>query len=139
MTSAHAIRGGLVFDGLGSEPRRADVLVEDGREDRSFMSVARAVQRLTSEIAEWMGIEAGTLREGDRADVVVVDPAGLTDAVDRIEQAPMPGMDLLRPVRRNDDAVRAVLIRGRLAYTPDHFADDFGHATRYGSVLRARG
>lgn len=109
------------------------------RAGRPFMTVARAVQRLTSEIAQWMGIDAGTLREGDRADIAVVDPAGLTDRVEQIEQAPMPGFsDLQRLVRRNDEAVRAVLVRGRLAYTPGTFADDFGQAHGYGSVLRAR-
>lgn len=106
---------------------------------RPFMTVARAIQRLTSEIADWMGIEAGTLREGDRADIAVVDPAGLTPQVEAITEAPMPGFsDLKRLVRRNDEAVRAVLVRGRLAYTPEHFADDFGQARGYGSVLRAR-
>ena len=33
-------------------------------------------------MAEWFGLDAGTLREGDRADFVVIDPAGLDDAVD---------------------------------------------------------
>ena len=41
-----------------------------------------AVHRLTGEVAEWFGIDAGTLREGDRADFVVVDPARLDDSVD---------------------------------------------------------
>ncbi|MCA9711844.1 MAG: amidohydrolase family protein, partial [Myxococcales bacterium] len=106
---------------------------------RPFMSVERAVQRLTSEIAQWMGLEAGTLREGDRADVVVVDPAGLTEAVERVEEAAMPGFDdLRRLVRRNDEAVRAVLVSGRLAYTPGRFAEGFGAAPGYGTLLRAR-
>jgi N-acyl-D-aspartate/D-glutamate deacylase len=106
---------------------------------RPFMTTARAVQRLTTEIAEWMGIAAGTLREGDRADVTVVDPAGLDDAVERAQEAPMPGFaDLLRMVRRNDAAVRAVVVSGRLAYTPDRFAEDLGQTRGYGTLLRAR-
>ncbi len=106
---------------------------------RPFMTVGRAVQRLTSEIAEWIGIEAGTLRVGDRADVAVVDPAGLGEDVDRIVEAPMPGFEgLKRLVRRNDDAVRAVLINGRLAYTPGRFVASLGQAPGFGQVLRAR-
>jgi len=105
---------------------------------RPFMTIERAVERLTSEIASWMGITAGTLRKGDRADVAVVDPAGLDDAVERAEEAPMPGFaDLRRVVRRNDEAVRAVLVSGRVAYTPGRFADDLGHARGYGTLLRA--
>lgn len=114
-------------------------VVEAQRAGTPFMTVARAVQRLTSEIAEWMGIEAGTLRPGDRADVAVIDPAGLTDEVDRIVEAPMPGFsDLRRLVRRNDAAVRAVLVGGRLAYTPASFAEGLGRDRGYGTLLRAR-
>jgi N-acyl-D-aspartate/D-glutamate deacylase len=105
---------------------------------RPFMTTARAVERLTSEIATWMGIAAGTLREGDRADVVVVDPAGLDDAVERAEEAPMPGFpDLQRMVRRNDAAVRTVLVSGRVAFTQGQLADALGRTRGYGTLLRA--
>jgi N-acyl-D-aspartate/D-glutamate deacylase len=107
---------------------------------RPLMTTARAIERLTSEIAAWMGIPAGTLRKGDRADVAVVDPAGLDDAVEAAHEAPMPGFpDLQRMVRRNDAAVRAVLVSGRVAYTPGRFAAELGHARGYGTLLRARG
>lgn len=49
---------------------------------RPFMSVERAVYRLTAEVADWFGLDAGTLRQGDRADLVVIDPAGLNQEVD---------------------------------------------------------
>lgn len=106
---------------------------------KPFMTTERAIQRLTSEIAQWMGIEAGTLREGDRADVVVVDPAGLDESVERAQESSMPGFDdLQRMVRRNDAAVRAVLVSGRVAYTPGKLAEDLGRARGYGTLLRAR-
>nr|MCH9686981.1 amidohydrolase family protein [Deltaproteobacteria bacterium] len=114
-------------------------VLEAQQAGRPFMTVERAVQRLTSEIAGWMGIEAGTLRVGDRADIAVVDPAGLDSSIDAITEASMPGFaDLSRLVRRNDGAVRAVLVNGRVAYTPGQFADDFGQARGYGRVLRAQ-
>lgn len=106
---------------------------------RPFMTVERAVERLTSEIAGWMGLPAGTLRKGDRADIAVVDPERLDDAVEHIEEAPMPGFpDLQRMVRRNDGAVRAVLVGGRVAHTPHGLAPDLGGVRGYGTVLRAR-
>ena len=40
------------------------------------------MHRLTAEVADWFGLDAGTLRKGDRADFVVIDPAGLDDSVD---------------------------------------------------------
>nr|MDT0664006.1 hypothetical protein [Micromonospora sp. DSM 115978] len=46
---------------------------------KPFMTVEQAVYKLTGELAEFYGLDAGRLRVGDRADVVVVDPAGLVD------------------------------------------------------------
>jgi len=106
---------------------------------RPFMSVGRAVERLTSEIADYLAIDAGRLEVGRRADVVVVDPAGLTDDVERIEEAEMPGFPgLRRLVRRNDAAVRAVLVAGRLAWDGTSAAESFGRERGFGTVLRAR-
>ena len=42
-----------------------------------FMTVERAAHRLTGEFADWYRLDAGHLRIGDRADVVIVDPACL--------------------------------------------------------------
>jgi N-acyl-D-aspartate/D-glutamate deacylase len=103
------------------------------------MSVGRAVQRLTSEIADWMGIDAGRLVPGARADAVVVDPAGLDGAVERIEEAPTPGIpELMRLVRRNDAAVPAVLVGGRVAWRDGAFHPELGRRP-FGEVLTAAG
>ena len=113
---------------------------EAERAGRPFLSVGQAVHRLTGEIGDWLGIDAGHLAVGRRADVVVVDPAGLTEQVERATEAPVPGFDRLqRVVRRNDDAVRAVVIGGRLAWHQAAFSEDFGSAGGYGRVLRAGG
>lgn len=80
----------------------------------NVMPIERAVHRLTGELADWLGLEAGRLRAGARADLVIVDPAGLTDELDRIVEVEMPGFDgLTRLVRRNDRAIRSVLVGGR--------------------------
>jgi N-acyl-D-aspartate/D-glutamate deacylase len=46
--------------------------------ERQTMPLERAVWRLTGELGDWLGVEAGHLRVGDRADLVVIDPAGST-------------------------------------------------------------
>src|SRR6202022_4133838 len=56
-----------------------------------FMTIERAVHRLTGELADWYRIDAGHLRIGDRADVVVIDPMRLDATLDgypedRVEQ-----------------------------------------------------
>lgn len=105
-----------------------------------FMEVGAAVRRLTGELADWYGIDCGYIREGDRADVVVLNPEGLTDQVFRMTDAPFPAFGMNRLVNRNDDVVRATLINGRLAYsaTAGH-AQDLGKAPVYGRFLAAKG
>lgn len=109
------------------------------RAGRPFMSAGRAVQRLTSEIADYLAIDAGRLLAGGRADIAVVDPEGLNDDVERIEEAEMPGFPgLNRLVRRNDAAVRAVFVRGRLAWDGASPAEGLGRERGFGAVLRAK-
>jgi N-acyl-D-aspartate/D-glutamate deacylase len=109
------------------------------REGRPFMSVGRAVQRLTSEIADYLAIDAGRLEVGRRADVAIVDPEGLNADVERIEEAEVPGIPgLRRLVRRNDAAVRAVFVGGRLAWDGASEAEGFGRERGFGTVLRAK-
>lgn len=101
------------------------------------MSVERAVHRLTGEIADWLAIDAGTLKKGSRADVCVLDPAALGDEVDRAELAPMDFFEgYERLVRRNDAAIRHVFVGGREAITGGKPAPDLGVA-RLGAVLRS--
>ncbi len=86
------------------------------RRGQPFMPLERAVWRLTGELADWLGIEAGHLAIGGRADVVVVDPDGLTDQLDATAEASMPEFDgLVRLVRRNDSAIQLVLVNGHEA------------------------
>jgi N-acyl-D-aspartate/D-glutamate deacylase len=100
------------------------------------MDVGWAVHRVTGEIADWLGIEAGHLREGAPADLVVVDPEGLDDHIEAATEAEMPGFPgLHRVVRRNDAAVRHVLVSGRSAWDGRATAEGIGA----GRVLRAVG
>lgn len=107
--------------------------------DTSCMTIERAVHRLTAEIGDWLGIDAGRLAPGRRADLVVVDPAGLDGALDEFHEASMEGFgDLLRLVRRNDRAVRAVLVNGRVAWREGAASPELGRERGFGQLLRAR-
>ncbi|WIM87465.1 amidohydrolase family protein [Candidatus Mycobacterium wuenschmannii] len=104
---------------------------------RPFMTVERAVHRLTGELADWYRIDAGHLRLGDRADLVVVDPAHLDDSLDGYaEQEVEQYGGLSRMVNRNDDTVSAVLVAGRAVFLDGKATDMLG-AQRTGSFLRA--
>ncbi|CAG7581753.1 N-acyl-D-amino-acid deacylase family protein [Rhodococcus opacus] len=112
--------------------------VKDAQSDRTpFLSVERAVHRLTGELADWYGIDAGHLREGDRADLVVIDPAGLDATVDGLFEAEVPEYGgLRRMVNRSDAAAVATVINGRLVYRDGEFTGGFG-VTKTGRFLRA--
>jgi len=114
-------------------------LVHDAEQaGRPFTTVQQAVAALTGDQADWLGIDAGTLEVGDRADIAIIDPAGLTDAVDAYHEAPMPELGgHLRMVRRNDEAVAATLVAGEVVYRKGTFADGYGQSRRTGRFLRA--
>ncbi len=107
-------------------------------EGRELMSPERAVHRLTGEIADFLGIDAGHLEVGRRADLVVVDPAALDGRLDEIVEEEMVGMPgLMRLVRRHDACVPAVLVNGRVAWHDGEFAPGLGDRRGFGRLLRA--
>ncbi len=102
-----------------------------------LMPLGRAVHRVTGEQASWYGVDAGMLRIGDRADIAVVRPERLDDALDAYHEAPMPGHEsLLRMVRRSD-AVAATLVGGRVVWRDGRFAPGLGEGEGFGRFLRA--
>ena len=108
------------------------------RDGKPFMTIERAVYRLPGEVAEWFGLDAGTLREGDRADFGVIDPAGLDDAVDGYHEEKVAFYgDLSRMVNRNDAAVVATGVGGAIVFRDGHFREGYGKTVKSGRYLRA--
>ena len=84
------------------------------RAGRPFMSAEEAVHRLTGELGEWYRVDAGFLRQGDRADLVVIDPERLDATLEGYQESPVEQYGgLSRMVNRNDATVPAVFIAGR--------------------------
>ena len=107
------------------------------RTGQPFMSIERAVHRLTGELADWYDIDAGHLRIGDRADLVVLDPAHLDERLDAYAESPVPQYaGLPRMVNRNDEAVDVVVVGGRTVVRDGAPTPVLG-AERTGSFLRA--
>ncbi|WP_447041548.1 N-acyl-D-amino-acid deacylase family protein [Streptomyces sp. DSM 118878] len=107
---------------------------------RPILSPEAAVHRLTGELAAWFGLSAGTLREGDRADLVVLDPEGLDDELAAYHEAPVAAYGgLSRMVNRNDAAVDAVCVAGDVVFEKGTFADGFGATRGTGRFLRHGG
>jgi len=105
---------------------------------RPFLTPERAIYRLTAEVAEWFGINAGTLREGDRADFVVIDPAHLDSSVDSYNEEAVPFYGgLRRMVNRNDATVIATGVGGAVVFRSGEFREGFGQTLKSGRYLRA--
>jgi N-acyl-D-aspartate/D-glutamate deacylase len=120
-------------------PLRMLKFVKDA-EDRGkpVMPLEKAVHKLTGELGEWFQIDAGTLEEGGRADLVVVDPAHLDYRVEEIHEEEIPELgNYVRLVRRNPDAVPAVIVNGTLVAEAGEVLPEIGRTVRAGRFLRA--
>jgi N-acyl-D-aspartate/D-glutamate deacylase len=118
------------FDGnLGSLKRAQQV---------DLATVSRMVRRLTSEPAEFFGLDVGSLEIGAQADLILIDPEALSgyecdahrELVNRdiFEHAQM--------VNRSDGVVTRVLIRGRTVWAGADFTETLG-SENLGRALRA--
>ena len=102
------------------------------------MTPERAVHRVTGEIADWLGIDAGKIAVGSRADLVVLDPEKLGPLLDTAEETPMPFFDNLRRLtNQNGGAVQSVLVNGREAVRDGALTAELGHARGFGQFLNA--
>lgn len=107
------------------------------RAGKPFMTVEAAVHRLTGELADWYRLDAGHLRVGDRADIVVIDPEKLDASLDAYaEESVEQYGGLSRMVNRNDATVAAVLVSGATVFRHGVPTELVG-ATRTGSFLPA--
>ncbi|MGH3524479.1 MAG: hypothetical protein ACRDU4_17050, partial [Mycobacterium sp.] len=113
-------------------------VLDADRAGHPFLTIEKAVYRLTAEIADWFGLDAGTLRQGDRADFVVIDPAGLDDSLDAYHEETVDFYGgLRRMVNRNDAAVVATGVGGAVVYRNGVFRDGYGTTAKSGRFLRA--
>jgi N-acyl-D-aspartate/D-glutamate deacylase len=122
-----------------SFPLRMLAQVRDAeRAGRPILPLEKAVWRLTGELAEWFDVDAGHLRVGDRADLVVIDPEALDARLDAYHEAPMEGLDgLVRMVNRSDGTVRTVLVNGRVAFEGGEVQPALGKERGFGQFLPA--
>lgn len=107
-------------------------------QQRGDDTVARMVQRLTREPAEFFGLDVGTLDIGAQADIVVIDPAALRDwdCNDSREFIYRDLFEHKQMVNRPCGVVREVCIRGEIVWEAGEFAGSLGEET-LGRALRA--
>ncbi|WP_280478210.1 N-acyl-D-amino-acid deacylase family protein [Nocardia cyriacigeorgica] len=104
---------------------------------KPFLTLDRAVHRLTGELADWYNLDAGRLRVGDRADIAIVDPNRLDQSVHGLAEQEMPEYGGLRRMVNRGEAVRATIVNGRVVYREGRFADGLGKTWGPGRFLPA--
>lgn len=105
---------------------------------KPFLGVEEAVHKLTGELAEFYRLDAGRLEVGARADVVVLDPAGFNGDSLEYHEEPMDEFGgIRRMVNRNDEAVTATIIGGRVVWSDGEFAPGYGREFAAGRFLPA--
>ena len=120
-------------------PLRLLKMAYDNEQTRGhFISVEQAVWRLTGDQADWFGIEAGKIRQGDRADLVVIDPRQFGQDLEQVHWAEMENFDLQRLVNRHPGLVKQVMINGKFAVRDSKVVDELGKKHGFGQFIRAR-
>jgi N-acyl-D-aspartate/D-glutamate deacylase len=83
-----------------------------------FMSPEKAVSRVTGEPAAWFRLNTGVLREGAKADFVLLNPEYLKEPISKqlaIEDVTLDGA--MRMVKRGSDRIiEAVFVNGKCAF-----------------------
>ena len=106
--------------------------------EKSEATVARMVQRLTSEPAEIFGLDVGSLEIGAQADMVLINPDALDnwqpDQTRKLEYREIFGHEQM--VNRPEGIVDSVFIKGVMAWTDGAAQSALGLET-LGRALRA--
>ena len=120
-------------------PLRMLKLVQESiDEGQPAMTIEQAVHRLTGEQADWFGVDAGYIRVGDRADIVILDPNGLQQDMEQETWAEMQNFGIQRMVNRVPGCVEQVIINGKLAVEDAVVVPALGQQRGYGTFLPAR-
>ncbi len=107
---------------------------EDGLE-----RVAQAVRRLTSEPAEFFGLDVGRLEVGAQADIALIDPQALKayDPESSVDYIYREAFEHHQLVNRPKGVVSLVMIAGQIAWRDGGYTAAFGRE-RMGRVLLDR-
>jgi N-acyl-D-aspartate/D-glutamate deacylase len=105
-----------------------------------FMPIERAVSRVTGEPSKWFRLDAGVIKEGARADIVIIRPESLREPISAQVEFADPLLDgAMRMVKRDSDrVVEAVYIGGRSVIIRGEIMSALGRE-KLGEVLHPTG
>jgi N-acyl-D-aspartate/D-glutamate deacylase len=101
------------------------------------LPIEKAVWRITGELADWFGLDAGYLQEGRVADVLVLDPHALKTDLSGPQETTDPRFDgAMRMVTRSGRAVQQVIVGGQRVLDQGRPHPEF-EQRRFGRLLRS--
>lgn len=101
------------------------------------LPIEKAVWRITGELADWFGLDAGYLQEGRVADVLVLDPQALNTDLSGPQETTDPRFDgAMRMVTRSGRAVQQVIVGGQRVLDQGRPHPEF-EQRRFGRLLRS--
>lgn len=106
----------------------------------NIFPIEKAIHRLTKMPADWLGLDAGSIEVGRRADVCIIDPSKLNSGLteDPIEDYHPSLKGAFRYVKRSDGVVKHVLVNGQEVFNDTQgFAQGVG-TKKYGQLLRSQ-
>ena len=119
-------------------PLRMLKLIKETQDSKKpAMTMEQAVWRMTGDQADWFNVDAGKIREGDRADIVVIDPNQFDQDLEQVSWDDMENFGLQRLVNRNPGLVKHVLINGKIAVDNEQISPELGKKQGFGQFLRA--
>ncbi len=112
---------------------------ESINQGKPMMSMEKCIWRLTKELADWFNIDAGEIKVGAHADLVLIDPKYLSNVSDQVFEAPIEEFDnYVRLVNRNPQTVHSVYVNGELICKEDEFVEGYGKTKKIGVFKRRR-
>ena len=113
--------------------RALKIAAEDGLDGVSYM-----VRRLTKDVSEIFGVDAGQLAPSKTADLIMVDPDRLRsyDGEANVQRILREEFGHEQLVNRSDGVVDLVMINGQIAWRGESFTSDFAKAPM-GRLLKA--
>ncbi len=105
-----------------------------------MMSMEKCIWRLTGEQADWFSLDCGYIKEGQIADLNILDPAYFSNITEEVSEAPIEAFNNhIRLVNRHEGVVSQVLVGGTLVYEKGDFIPAFGKEKRFGRFLAYQG
>lgn len=105
----------------------------------TILSIEKAIYRLTKMPAEWLGIDAGIIQKGHRADICIIDPDKLQTHLSEepIEDYHPMLQGAFRYVKRSDGVVAHVWVNGQEVFSAElGFISNIGKR-KYGQLLKS--